>query len=167
MLIQPVQHWQIQTTWAIISSVSFVLMVTNFSYQQQKIGILKSSNSLPNWQKIICRSRWKESRANFTWCFLSSYPVEGTLNLFAIHGEILGRCNVCVFEMCNNSWKYMFDVYLCVVLNLHDLAEVIKKIIEKNPDTLNFNVIAISKRTWAALKKHKFINSCFSLSGSW
>lgn len=41
----------------------------------------------------------------------------------------------------------MFDVYLCVVLNLHDLAEVIKKIIEKNPDTLNFNVIAISKRT--------------------
>ena len=36
MLIQPVKHRQIQTTWAIISSVSFVLMVTNFSYQQQK-----------------------------------------------------------------------------------------------------------------------------------
>ena len=43
---------------------------------------------------------------------------------------------------------YVLMVYWVILLNLQDATKVMKKFIEKNPDTLNFNVIAISKRTW-------------------
>lgn len=46
------------------------------------------------------------------------------------------------------------DLFVDIHLNisfvlLQDAAKVIQKIIQKNPDSINFNVIAISKKTEA------------------
>lgn len=47
---------------------------------------------------------------------------------------------------------------------LQDAAKVIQKIIQKNPDSINFNVIAISKKAWAL---EWFQESTFTTLTTW
>lgn len=89
------------------------------------------------------------------------------LNPFRLYHQYMGSdsgeiCKgFCVFLMRVTIPPLISDVYLWMLLNIQDAAKVIKKIIEKNPDTLNFNVMAISKRTWVSSLEANLISLVF------